>query len=511
MYSIEMKKLMRSAIIVVIIVMISKLMGLLREVLIAQRFGTSSIVDAYVVSSTLPTVLFTIFASGFSNAYATVYFRIKDIHKRSIFFSNTINILFLCSLLISTLCYIFSEYIVNIFAPGFDRTTFILTNNFIKIVVWYLPLYTIFNILIAQLYTAEDYIIANFSNFIIANLIVIISIILTNVNYPNMLIFGYVASIFFALLILSLYFIHTKYIHYSFVFQPRDASFHELCLVAIPLGLSLFINQINSVIDRMFASALGEGIMSVLNYANKIQLLPYSAIISVCLLVNNTRISSAFAKGDSQRGEIYTKNAVMIASYVSIPLMLILIVARTPIISILLERGQFSSAATQLTATALAYYAIGIPFYAYREINTYVLIANLKKYLIVKNTIITVLFNIVLNFILVDYIGYKGLALATSISGAIACFLMHHSIFASLNMNIISRNELLECLKICVSSMIALGAYRISCFLLATITSNEDIVIVMGVAVFTLIYVSVSYLLHIKIIHELYRQFINKI
>ena len=83
-----MKKIVKSALLVVVMMLISKVLGLLREIFLAQQFGTSYIVDAYTVACTLPTVLFTLFASGFSNSYLPVYMRINEPEKKNFFFNN---------------------------------------------------------------------------------------------------------------------------------------------------------------------------------------------------------------------------------------------------------------------------------------------------------------------------------------------------------------------------------------------------------------------------------------
>ena len=84
-----MKKIVKSALLMAAMMLVSKVLGLLREVFLAQQFGTSYIVDAYTVACTLPTVLFTLFASGFSNSYLPVYMRINEAERKNYFFSRS--------------------------------------------------------------------------------------------------------------------------------------------------------------------------------------------------------------------------------------------------------------------------------------------------------------------------------------------------------------------------------------------------------------------------------------
>lgn len=81
----EKEKLVNSAIFITILLFCSKGLGFIREILIAYKFGTSYIVDAYTICITLPSVVFTVFASGFSQSYVPVYTRITNEKEKNIF------------------------------------------------------------------------------------------------------------------------------------------------------------------------------------------------------------------------------------------------------------------------------------------------------------------------------------------------------------------------------------------------------------------------------------------
>ena len=94
-----MQKLSTSALAVTLLLILSKLLGFIRELTLAYQFGTSYIVDVYTACITLPSVLFAMYAYGISDAYIPVYMRIKEEPDRDAFFSNVLSVFSVISVL----------------------------------------------------------------------------------------------------------------------------------------------------------------------------------------------------------------------------------------------------------------------------------------------------------------------------------------------------------------------------------------------------------------------------
>ena len=458
-----MKKIVKSALLMAAMMLVSKVLGLLREVFLAQQFGTSYIVDAYTVACTLPTVLFTLFASGFSNSYLPVYMRINEAERKNYFFNNLTCLLTLFSLVLTAVCLLGSNIVAKVLAPGFDEDTSALTVRFLQGIVFYLPFYTAFNIFTAHANANEDFIASNFCDFILCNVVVIISILLATPERPMVLIYGYVASMALATVFLGLRIHFKKLAKFSFVCKIKDSSFLQICSLALPMGIAMLTNQINAVVDKMFSSSLGEGITSALSYANKVQLIPYSLITSIFLSVCMPRMNKCFADGNNKDGLSYSRRALAIALFIAVPVIFAILAFSEQMVALLFERGAFNSEATRITAACLVCYAVGMPFYAFREIAAKTLNAILKQKKVLKNTLIAVGINIVLNFILVKVLGYRGLALATSVAGCCAAVLMDFDLKKN-HLALIEKSLIRDLLKILCASIVsvalALGAYK---------------------------------------------------
>lgn len=443
----------KSAIYITIMMLISKVLALGKEILLAEKYGTSYITDAYMIAISLVNVLFSIYANGFANSYLPVFMRIKQGEEKN-FFNNTFSILIVISLVFSTLCFIFSDFLVDILAPGFNMRGKQLTGNFIRIIVFYLPFYTASSLFSAHLSVKERFLCSNFCEHIVINILLIISIIISSHKNINFLIYGYLISMCISSIIQYFNLKIRNEIDYKFQFNLKNSEFKQLSMVAIPFGLSSLISKVNIIIDKIFSSSLGEGITSAINFADKLQTLPYTLIISTIIVVYRPKINKFFSENNKESGIFYARIALAIALYISLPIVVVLFNFSIPIIRFLLERGAFNENSTVIVANSLLLYAIGIPFYSCREIASNILIANYKQNKILKNIVTMVILNIVFNYIFIKILGYKGLALATSLSGVIGCFLMNYDLI-KLNIFIFKKNVFIDIIKILISSIIS--------------------------------------------------------
>ncbi len=161
-----------------------------------------------------------------------------------------------------------------------------------------------------------------------------------------------------------------------------------------------------------------------------------------------------FAAGQREEGSGYVQKAILIACYTSIPLVVMFALYASPIVSVIFQRGAFSDDSTAVTAACLSLYALGIPFFAFRTILTNTLAANTKQKLILCNTVITVAANILFNVLMVRYWGYRGLALATSLSGVLAAGLMLFDV-RRLKLPVFTRRQALDVAKYVVGTGLA--------------------------------------------------------
>lgn len=496
------------AVVMFIMLLLSKILGLLRDVLLAYRFGTSYINDAYTVAIAVSNILFAIFVSGFSESYIPFFVRLKAGREKNVFFSNIISVLVIISFLVAIFCCLNSDFIVKILAPGFYGKTAALAGSYISIIVWAFPFYAAFSILSAHLQIQEKFSTVNFCNFIVVNIMVILSILASSVTHNLMLVIGYVIAEMVSFIILLIYFIKVADTCYRPEMKEMAVQFISLIKLAIPVGLSFMMNQLNAITDQFFSSMLGNGTISSLSYANKIQSLFLALTTVVFMKVCFPRITFNFAKSNKKDGLYYVEKGYLMGIFLTVPFSFIIVLFSKPIVLILFERGAFNSEATNIISGCLKFYALGIPFYAFSEIQSRTLTAAMKQKYILKNTIVVVVFNIILDYILMQFMGINGLALATSLSG-ILMFLTMARDLQKLRLTVSGDELFKEGVRIVLTALLS-GIVSFGVYLTVQGFAGISVSFIISVITFGSIYILGSSVFNIAIFKWMLARLLNK-
>lgn len=499
-----MNNLSKSAMLITLIMVLSKFLGVLREILLANRFGTSYIVDAYLVAIALLDVLYPILVGGFSESFIVGSARLHTADQQKKYFNNTVTVLFLWAGILSIANFFGSRWTSQLLAPGFDSTATQTLSNFLQIISISLPFMVVLNMLCVNLQTKECFTIPYFCDFIIKNVLILASIQISTPESSRWLAVGQVCAYVVSAALLWIYSLRKKVIAYKPCFDLQDEAFKNLCKLALPLGASLMVSQLNGVIDRIFCSLLGEGVTSAMSYANKVQLLCYTLTTSIFISVCYPRINRHFADGEKESGMYYIRQAALVALYISLPVVGGLFLFAKPVVALLFERGAFTVDSTALTAECLSFYALGIPFYALREIGTRALGASMQQKRILKNTFLSVVCNLLLNALLLRPLGHIGLALATSLAGMVT-FLLILSDMRKLGLRLFTYAQLRDMGKIVASSVMSLLVCAICYYVLMRVL-GASLAILIGICFAGCSYLALSILLRMDIVIWIYQR-----
>jgi putative peptidoglycan lipid II flippase len=414
---VNMENATKAAVLIMLGTFVTKLLGFLKELVLAFAYGTSNITDAYIIATTIPTLLFPSFVAALAITIIPVFIKIRDNYGKKeslIFINNVKNISLIICVPLALLGVFFSDYIVGILAMGFDEETFKLADSLFKITFPMIIFVTLIQINNGFLNSNNNYFVPSIIG-IPNNIIIIISIIFHNIfgvyGIAIATLFGGVSQF------LVQHPFAKKYGYmYNFSVNFKDANIKKLGLLMLPVLLSVGIQQINLIVDRMLASGLVEGSISALNFANKLNGFVFGVFSLSIATVIYPRLSSIKIEKEVKKFNDTILVSLNSLTIITLPIMVGAIVLRVPIISLLFERGEFDERATMMTATALLYYALGMVFLGYRDIlnRVFYSIENTRTPMI--NGIITVIINIILNIILAKYMQHAGIALATSIS-----------------------------------------------------------------------------------------------
>lgn len=421
-----MPNLFRSTVIVMLLTGISKVVGLLRETTMASAYGVSESMDAFLVAALLPQFIASMMQSGVIKVFVSMYneAQSKGGDRGAAAFTKT--------LLIFTLCFGFILYLIltstsaqllHMLVPGFSSEKLRLTTKLLEIMMPCFILMISTDILNAYHQVKGRFYYAT-SGPIVLNIVTVLIVgIFAASDGIVAAAYAYLLSAvvqFFLLLFGS--FRNGLWKELTFSIQVEQIK--KFGLLILPILAGIGFSQVNTVIDRMFASGLSEGSISALNYSYKIHWL----VIALFVIPFSTTFFPALAElYNKERAQFNAKirRVLSLLLFVALPINIFAIVLAKPIVSLIFQRGAFQLAAVETTAEILTFYLMGLVFQVVVLLLLDVAYVMQKTGIAVIIAVVMTICNVVLNYIIVNILAAAGLAIATSVSQFIGCILLY--------------------------------------------------------------------------------------
>jgi putative peptidoglycan lipid II flippase len=416
--------LFRSIFTISFYISISRILGFIRDILIARYLGISALSDAFFAAFRLPNFFRRIFAEGaFNSAFVPIFIeKLQD--KKSekdelVFVRNIFSLLFFALLFFTIIFQIFMPFFMKILFPGFfsDAEKSELLINLSRITIFYLIFISLVSLCSGILNSLSKFAVPA-SAPIVLNLTLIASVFVFGSFVPN---YAYAFSwgVFVAGILQFLWvFIFT--IKSGFLLYPKipkfDADMKKFFQKLIPGVIGGNVMQINLLLDSIFASLIS-GAVSYLYYADRINQLPLAMIgiaIGIALLPNLSRKIKA---GENDAAIQIQNTALEVGLILVIPATLALTILAHPIISSLFEGGKFGSEESLTVAKALMFYSFGLPSYVLVKVIEPAFFARSDTKTPMKIAIICLINNAILNVIFYFLgFGFIGIILASTVS-----------------------------------------------------------------------------------------------
>lgn len=478
----------------------SRILGLVRTILIAKYFGVGVFADAFFIAFQIPNVMRRLFGEGgLQAAFIPVFTECmkKDGNNSAWEMASAVtNILFSSLLIISGLGVLLAPIITRILVPGFDAESAAITTDLLRIMFPYIFFIGLATLGMGILNSLRHFAIPAITP-IILNLFMIAALFffITPESRGGIIILsGSVILGGVGQLLIQLPLLKAKGMQFRLIFNhPR---IKKLFFLMIPAILGLAIYQVNIIVDRIcasFAFIVGEGAISALTYGVWIVQVPIAISSTAIVTATFPRLAAYAAEGEIAKLRQTFSFSFRMALTLLIPATAGLIVLRRPIISLLFERGAFDAAATEITATALLFYSIGL--FAYGAVHilskTFYSLQDMKTPL--RAAAVAVIFNIALNIILMFPLGLGGLALATSISAIINMFILIFPLRKKID-GIEGKKIINSLFK--VIPITAIMAFL--CHTLMEMFANEVLTVLIPIAVGATFFIGASLLLRLK-------------
>lgn len=417
----------RSGLLVMIITMVSRVLGLVRAGIIAYYFGASAMTDAFFSAFKISNFFRQLLGEGaLGSSFIPLYNeRVESEGEENSkqFIYSILNLLFVFSTIVTILMIIFSQGIIDGIVSGFPDETKIIASRFLKIMSVYFVFISLSGMVCAILNNFKQFAVPA-STSIFFNLAIILASMYFGKTYGiDALAYGVViGGLFQFLVVLPAFFKIMK--GYSFKIDWKDPYLKKIFIMICPMLIGIVARQVNTIVDQMFASYLAEGGVSALENATRLYLLPVGVFGVSISTVIFPALSKAMSKNDLDGATDNIVKGLNILLFLIIPSTAVLTFYAPEVIRLTLSYGKFDEEAVRVTSQALLYYSLGLYFYTAIYLMTRAFYSVKNSKYPVKFSIISIVINIVLNFLLIKSMAYRGLALSTSIASGVNFFLL---------------------------------------------------------------------------------------
>jgi putative peptidoglycan lipid II flippase len=405
----------------------SRILGLVRDQVLAALFGAGNEMDAFVVAFRIPNLVRDLFAEGaMSAAFVPTFTRQLTTRGREAAWrlgSNVLNALIVVTGAIVVLAFVFARPIVTAYAGSFAAVPgkLDLTIELTRVVLPFLTLAALAAALMGMLNSLHYYFIPALSPATFNVSMIVCAVALT----PMMPAFGLPRVMALAVgaaiggvgqIALQWIPLSREGFRYGRVLDFRDEGLARVLLLMGPGTLGIAATQVNLFVNTLLATSQGTGAVSWLQYAFRLMYFPiglFGVSIATAVLPAVSR-HAAVDDPAAIRGTVARGLRLMLM--LNVPATLGLLVLAEPIVRLLFERGRFAAADTTATAAALRFYAVGLVGYSTARIVSPVFYAVGRSRVPVAISAVAIAVNIAASLALVRVMGFTGLALGTSIA-----------------------------------------------------------------------------------------------
>ncbi|MCE5194879.1 MAG: murein biosynthesis integral membrane protein MurJ [Nitrospiraceae bacterium] len=436
----EKKRITKAAGLMSIATLISRILGYVKDMILAGYFGATGLSDTFFAAFRIPNLLRELFAEGaMSSAFIPVLTEYQQKHGEEAARKLVKIVLTFLFIIVGAICIIgivFAPSIVSLIAPGFLNSPekFSLTVLLTRIMFPFLLFISLAALVMGALNSNRIFFIPALAP-VMLNIVIIICVVLlvSRIEQPIVAVaIGVTLGGFFQLAFQMPSFFKNGY-KLGTDTDFKHPGFRRMAFLILPATIAMAVNQINIIVNNIFASYLPEGSITYLYYSMRLVQFPIGIFgVAMGMAVLPT-LSEHAVKGDFEKLRDDFSFALRLLFFITIPAMAGLTALRDPIVNLLFQRGEFTYNATIGTTEALFFYSLGIwaivgvrvvtaSFYSMQDTRTPVKIA-----------VVGMITNIIMSLVLMGPLKHSGLALANTIAASVNFVLLFYFLRRKLN------------------------------------------------------------------------------
>lgn len=411
-------QLLAAAGVVAALTLLSRVLGFLRETVLAAVFGASYTTDAFLVASVLPVTLAVMVGGAVTTALIPVYTQFTaGAHEANAgrLAGSVMAWVVLGLGGLSLLVEFFAPFLVQGLAPGFPPDVFREAVRLTRLMLPALVLTGMAAVLTGLLQAHMRFVLPALVSAT-SNLVLILAIVLLGRTYG-------VAAAAYGTVLGALAQVLVQWpglrglgLRLRLTLNVTDPAVRRVGWLLLPILLGSAAHNVNLVVERMLASGLPEGSIAALNFANRLASLPGSLVVTPLTTVFFPALARLVGAGEMGRFRENLAEGARLLNFAVMPLAVGVMVLAEPLVRLLFERGAFDVHDTQMTAFALVFYGLGLVGVAQADLANRAFFARQDTRTPVRVAVLAVLLNVVLNLLLVGPMKHGGLALGTSVA-----------------------------------------------------------------------------------------------
>lgn len=422
----ERHRITKAASLMSIATFISRILGYVKDMIVAKLFGATGVADTFFVAFRIPNLLREVFAEGsMSSAFIPV---LTEYHskqgmeetKRLVRITFTFILIFVGLTCLAGV--IFSPAIVTMIAPGFldMPEKFSLTVLINRIMFPFLLFISLAALAMGALNTRRVFFVPSLAPAML-NIVIIASVLVLAPRLEQPIIAVAIGVSFGGFIQFAFQLPHLFKKGYSLSpeWDLRHPGLKKMSILILPATMGMAVAQINIFISTILASYLPEGSITYLYYSMRLIQFPVGIFgVAMGMAVLPTLSEHAVKREFDKLSEDFSF-ALRLLLFITIPAMAGLIALREPIVNILFQRGKFDYSATIETAQALLFYSLGIWSIVGSRVITASFYSMQDTKTPVKVAVVALTMNVVMSVLLMNPLKHSGLALANSIASGI--------------------------------------------------------------------------------------------
>lgn len=413
--------------------LLSRILGLARDMVVAFSFGAAAHADAFFVAFRIPNMLRRMVAEGALTAsFLPVYVDHlvnRDPEEAEKVVHITFTLLTIVLTLLTLVGVALSPWIISVFAPGFLNVPgkFELAVSLNRIVFPYIFFVSLVALCMGIL-NARGHFAAPAASPILLNVFMILGALLLS-RWCTPPIYGLAIGVVLggiSQLLLQLPALTRNGVRFRPDFSFRNRSVRRIGLLFLPAAFGAAVYQLNIFVSNLLASFLPEGSISYLWYASRLLEFPLGVFGMALATAAFPSLSQQSSRQDATRFHRILEDTLGLITFVTLPATVALIVLRLPILEVLFQRGAFGPLTSVRTADALLYYCIGMWPIAASRILVSAFHSAQDTRTPMKLSFVAFVANVILSLLLMGPMLHCGLALANSLSSLLNAGLLFY-------------------------------------------------------------------------------------